>query len=416
MQAAHDARRPGESIDELNDRLMREWYDTNNQDMKLKESSVYGTCCSGGILAAGSTRGLVTAWELEKEGCPVACVHGGPRSWDAGVGRIYNLAVGEGVLVVAGDEGVSVAPWDVAARAGSTPKIYRPPGKEDGKGGVERPAETNAVVLAPGGFVAGDGDGVARKWDLEAAAVVASAAGHAGGILAMCDAPEAGLVATASRDGTAALLDFRTPGAVVRKLGDGRVLEAARAAGCDLAGRGEANAIWCDPLATMVTVGGGVPAESGLEAGLGGFLATFHGASGSVVRQAKTKAPIKVFAACGDELLSGGDECYVTSWPLRSAEKFAPLRRRCTYLTGWDGNTKRPYELGDIIEPVDLEGDAIDAVFSLTVTEAPGLCARHGIMCDDDYGGQPVVIAAGAAPYLEVTVDGRTLESPTLAA
>ena len=202
-------------------------------------------------------------------------------------------------------------------------------------------------------------------------------------VLALSLAEEAGVVATASEDGDACLVDFRQKDAVVKRFsGVAATARTAAAAAGVAEGQGWCGAVHADPRANWVTIAGGVdgPTESigGGRESLGGWLATFYAPTGNLSRCFATKAPIRVLQpdATRGLLLAGGDNADLLTLPLHDCSSTAAPRR--------------------IRVPSP-------AIYSIAVGDAPGRLLRANQLDGDDSGAPPVVLTAGPAPFVSVS-------------
>jgi len=374
------------------------------EQQKVDNSSIFG-CILGpdgrgddnGVVAAGTSRGHVYAWDVATKvqispaPCDVRQTCKNPKPWDAKVGGIYAMALIPGqtkpVLAVGGDRGVCLAAWE--PESWPAPRVHQSPIDDNPDGSRPPPPECNALAVHDARLVCGDGDGAVRRRDVETGKIVETCKAHADMVLALSLAEEAGVVATASEDGDACLVDFRQKDAVVKRFsGVAATARTAAAAAGVAEGQGWCGAVHADPRANWVTIAGGVdgPTESigGGRESLGGWLATFYAPTGNLSRCFATKAPIRVLQpdATRGLLLAGGDNADLLTLPLHDCSSTAAPRR--------------------IRVPSP-------AIYSIAVGDAPGRLLRANQLDGDDSGAPPVVLTAGPAPFVSVSAGDQYL-------
>ncbi|KAJ1444592.1 quinon protein alcohol dehydrogenase-like superfamily [Pelagophyceae sp. CCMP2097] len=362
------------------------------------EMRVHAVAVIGDVVVCGTSLGTLGLWLLDlkesREDLPARVVDCGSA--------VYALAWCEsaGALAVGCDGGAAVLDWQAVesfVRHNSSPvdwdatpplaiTLAQPQRHVLRNGAVAPLSECNALAWDGGRLWGGSGDGTISCWTLgESPRLVAHFAAHPEMVLSLAWAPAARTLASASEDGTVALwdgdsLELKTRiGPIAHILEAKGVIPAAAQLRCWVGG------VVVDDSARWVACAGGLEAkgEAPVAKSPGGWVATFHAATGALVRGTKTTAPCRCVAADGSELVVGGDDSTLRAWPLRD-----------------------PHARSN--EPARSVPLHARAAFSVFVSRPP---AQTGENDDDDFGSSALIFAAGAAPLVDVCSESNHLFS-----
>jgi hypothetical protein len=185
---------------------------------------------------------------------------------------IYDVAIAGELVFTGADEEVRVwrEPWASAGGAVAPVCELRIPQLAGHRGALSAVAETNGLApLDSGRLVAcAAGDGNGYLFDVAAQRLVSRFAGHTAMLLAVAAVERAGLIATASEDGTCKLWDARAQGGCVQTVPVGELATALAVSECGNwlaiggARGGKGRLSMCHVASRLVTGGGATASGS----------------------------------------------------------------------------------------------------------------------------------------------------------
>lgn len=344
----------------------------------------------GGVLVCGLSNGYLVVWDL----AVVSSRRRRNRCSEEASGSIFvgscvyclSLASDDKLLICGCDQFVAVYEWDsivgVARERDAISPVspvakFVPPSPTvaSSSGATLAPAEANAIAWDAECKCVwiGAGDGSVHRWDPQASSSTSSYEAATDSVLSLAWARSARQLASGSEDGTVALYDARNSNVV-------RTLRPANdAAKGTHAGRSHhCAAVVLDEDASWLACAGGIESYFSASSGTttakaGGWLATYHAASGSMARYANTESSCHCLAPRASELFVGSD-AGMTVWNFfdddvdeeKNKSLIRSLDTRVSEIFSIEISDPAPRDLLDVVDlpespdDPDLDGVALD--------------------------------------------------------